>query len=81
MHVLLIDDARLFCAPPPAPLSSEQWPTLPEVLDAIRAIDPTYDIVLIDDAIIATPPRAKSLVTAYCQERSCAAWECYAKSA
>ncbi len=59
-HFLLIDDARLFAAPPPPPHRAEQWPTLPEVFDALREIDPTYYIVVVDDAIIAAPTGARA---------------------
>ena len=31
MHFLLIDDARLFMAPPPLPLHPDHWPTIWEI--------------------------------------------------
>lgn len=80
-HVLMIDDARLFSSPPPAPLRMEQWPALPQVFDAIRALDPRYYIVVIDDAIVAVPPPGRDIVRGYCRDRNTAAWQSYARSA
>ncbi len=67
-HFILIDDARLFLSPPPPPHDSQQWPTLLELLEAIKAIDPTSFVVVYDDVLISVPAAARPLITDYCQQ-------------
>jgi hypothetical protein len=68
-HFLLIDDARLFLAPPPHPFQASHWPSIEQVFAAIHDGPHPYHIVVFEDVIIALPPAAKELVTRYCQER------------
>ncbi len=63
-HVILVDDARAFVAPPPPPFKAQAWPTLIEVIDAARA-RVAYDCVIICDALIFTPPTARDVVGAF----------------
>ena len=51
-HVILIDDARLFCAPPPLPHQIEHWPTLKEIANAIP---PNWSWFCFDDVIAIIP--------------------------
>ena len=53
-HVILIDDARLFTAPPPYPHDPTQWPTYAE-LEAVLA---PRQLVIEDDVIYAEPVRS-----------------------
>jgi len=62
---VLIDDARLFLAPPPPPHDPEQWPTYREIEDAILAARPTHRIVVAHDVIVAVPERAADLAAAF----------------
>jgi hypothetical protein len=66
-HFVFIDDARLFMAPPPEPHRPEQWPTIGQVLDALRAGGREPYIVIISDVIIACPPAAKSVLMQWSQ--------------
>jgi hypothetical protein len=56
---ILIDDARLFLEPPPAPHRWEQWPDLAAVLAALRkCADPA--VIVRDDVIVAVPRNLRS---------------------
>lgn len=59
---VLVDDARLFAAAPPPPHDPAQWPTLVEVVDALRAARPEHHVTLLHDLFVAVPAAAKDLV-------------------
>ncbi len=61
----IIDDARLFTSAPPPPHNVEQWPTILEVFDLIRARHPEHYVTILDDQVIAVPPAGKPAVDAY----------------
>jgi len=55
---ILIDDARLFLAPPPAPNRWEDWPDVAAVIEALDACG-DLAIVVHDDVIVAVPRTLK----------------------
>jgi hypothetical protein len=55
--VILIDDARLFMAPPPPPLIAEHWPSFSEVLARLSKLNPGHELIVIDDVIVFFPPQ------------------------
>jgi hypothetical protein len=63
-HVVFIDDARAFLAPPPPPFKPDRWPGLSEVILALNARHATYTICLLD-AIVATPLSGRSVLTQF----------------
>ena len=63
--VILIDDARLFLAPPPAPHEISQWPNFNEVLDTLRAASGTHQVMVLNDTIIFSPPSAGNALREY----------------
>jgi len=66
---ILIDDARLFMAPPPKHHRLDQWPALDEVFIALtKAIDSPYTVI-VDDVIVSIPDRIRSQFAAYLQEK------------
>lgn len=67
-HFILIDDARLFTAPPPPPHQIQQWPNITAILQALNAATGDRYIVIIGDAIVAVPIAARVLVADYCQQ-------------
>ena len=68
-HHLFIDDARLFCSPPPEPYSTDDWPTISEVILAIvDAFGEDYYVAITEDVIIAVPPAAKEAVVDYARD-------------
>lgn len=66
-HSLLVDDARLFAAPPPRPHRAEKWPDLGAVLDALRAGGRRH-VVMFEDVLIAVPVAARSFLTEWLQD-------------
>lgn len=67
-HYILIDDARLFMAPPPSPHRIEQWPSISEVIDALNSTGPNPYIVIVEDVIIAVPDAARAQLATYLQQ-------------
>jgi hypothetical protein len=53
-HVVLIDDAGLFLAPPPSGHKADHWPSIAEIIDALRTHHSPY-IAILDDVIAAIP--------------------------
>jgi len=76
-HFIFIDDARLFMSPPPRPHRIEQWPSIDEVIEALKSSSHKYYIVIVEDVLVAVPEYAKDLVASYCQEINTKAWEEY----
>jgi predicted O-methyltransferase YrrM len=65
--VVVVDDARYFAAAPPPPHDPDHWPTLVAVIDALRERAPRH-VTVLDDRVIAVPPRAKPVVDEYGRE-------------
>src|SRR5690606_15101007 len=65
--VVLIDDARLFMAPPSAPHEVSQWPTFDQILQQLRAMAPAHEIMIVNDVIALFPTRAKQAMTVFAQ--------------
>lgn len=63
--VIVVDDARLYTSAPPPPHRAEQWPSLMEVSDAIRAEHRNHIVTVLGDQIIGFPPRAKPVIDEY----------------
>jgi hypothetical protein len=61
--VVLLDDARLFSAPPPAPHDPTQWPTLTETVSSLEAGGRRY-VMIIDDIFVAVPISKKDFLVA-----------------
>ena len=68
-HVILIDDARLFLAPPPAPHKREQWPDVWEVEQALRSGRIARRTLIADDVIIAVPQGSAERVLEFWHRR------------
>jgi hypothetical protein len=59
-HFVLIDDARMFMAPPPRPHQIEEWPDIRTVIDALHLRRPHDYIMIYEDVIYRIPAWAKS---------------------
>lgn len=71
-HLLLVDDARLFCAPPPRPHRAEEWPDLRSVVEALAGGGRRY-VALFEDVFVAVPSGERPFLTAWLQDRATAA--------
>jgi hypothetical protein len=68
-NYIFIDDARLFCSPPPRPHSAEDWPTISDVMLKLnKELGDRYYITITEDVIVAVPESAKSIVLKYAQD-------------
>ena len=54
-HILLIDDARFFLHPPPAPHAFEAWPSIGEVCACLNRRHPASYVGVIDDVVVRVP--------------------------
>lgn len=53
-HIVLVDDARLFLAPPPPPHRADQWPSFREVIGVLGGGGRRF-VALFEDVLIAVP--------------------------
>ena len=68
-HVIMVDDARLFCAPPPRPHRAEHWPGLLAVGSALAAAGRRH-VVLTSDVFIAVPVDAQEFLVNWFQDEA-----------
>jgi hypothetical protein len=66
-HVVLVDDARLFCAPPPRPHRADHWPNL-ATLTARLVAGGRRHVVLSGDVFVAVPAAEREFLTAFLQD-------------
>jgi hypothetical protein len=67
---LLIDDAREFASPP-----DDRWPTLVEVVDAVRRDRTGHYVTVVHDLVLAVPERARDIIDAFGREHVWTVWE------
>jgi hypothetical protein len=65
-HVVLVDDARLFCAPPPSPHKADHWPSLSELISALSAGGRRH-VVIYEDVFIAVPVEQRRFLDQWLQ--------------
>jgi hypothetical protein len=58
-HIVLIDDARLFLAPPPLPHEPTHWPDIATICELLSVRNTKRYVVVHDDVIIGVPDVAK----------------------
>jgi glycosyltransferase involved in cell wall biosynthesis len=58
--VVIIDDARLFLATPPAPHEITHWPNLTAIIHALQNLSPTHNLMVINDCIIYYPQKIEA---------------------
>ena len=69
-YIILIDDARLFLAPPPRPHHAADWPPIDKVMDALKARNQKsrYTVVY-DDVIISVPSSLKDAALKFFRDK------------
>jgi hypothetical protein len=68
-HFIVIDDARLFTAPPPPPLRVEQWPDIWRIEKELqKGPFPRY-VIITRDMIVAAPKKHESAVASFWQNK------------
>ena len=65
--VVLIDDARLFLAPPLAPHEISQWPAFNEIVKALQGLSANHELMIVNDVIAFFPAAAKGAMQGYAQ--------------
>lgn len=64
-HVILVDDARYFLAPPPSPNRLEQWPDAGATVAALKDGRENRFVCVIDDVFIRVPATMKAELQAH----------------
>lgn len=62
---IVIDDARLFLAPPPEPHEISDWPLFEEVNNALRMLSTEHEITIVNDTIAFYPKKCRSSIIKY----------------
>ena len=68
--VVIIDDARLFLATPPAPHETKHWPDFDAILGKLRALSSVHRVSVLNDTILFTPPAAADVLHEYARHHS-----------
>lgn len=68
-HVVLVDDARLFCAPPPRPHRAEQWPDLAATLGVLHDGGRRH-VVVTEDVFVAVPSAGRDFLNGWLQDEA-----------
>lgn len=67
--VILIDDARLFLAPPPAPHETSQWPSIDSIITALKQTSLQHELSVVNDVIIFYPKLVRDSVISYAKKQ------------
>ena len=66
--VILIDDARLFLAPPPKPHEVSQWPSLNNIINKLHKLSNHHELIVINDVIVFYPTNVREPIVEYARE-------------
>ncbi len=66
--LIIIDDARLFLAPPPAPHDIAGWPSFDSILLALQSLSCDHSISVLNDNILFIPRCMESILYRYGRE-------------
>lgn len=65
--VVVIDDARLFLAPPLAPYEISQWPSFNQIVTQLLSMSSAHELMVVNDVIAFYPNSAKFVMESYAQ--------------
>ena len=68
--IIIIDDARLFIAPPPSPHEITQWPDFNSIITLFRKLSTVHETVILNDTIIFYPKSIREIIKDYAYENS-----------
>ena len=68
-HVILVDDARLFCIPPPLPHCAAHWPDLATLVGVLRNEGRSH-VFLTEDVFVSVPSEMKGFLTDWFQDEA-----------
>ena len=63
---ILVDDARFFVSPPPAPLNLDHWPDLVTVIERLSKGGQNY-VAVTEDIFVAAPSAHRKVVVEHCR--------------
>jgi hypothetical protein len=69
-YVVLVDDARLFLAPPPSPHKLESWPTIDQVCERVPR---GFEVLVYEDVLYLVPTRLE--MRRYFQHKTTSDWK------
>ena len=76
-YVILIDDARLFLAPPPYPHKIENWPSLTNILQVLPM---NWELIEFEDVIYLFPKKRNQEFKNFIQKITTQRWKQYRKN-
>jgi hypothetical protein len=75
-YIILVDDARLFLAPPPSPHNYKKWPSLNEILETLPK---NWELIVFEDVIYLFPKKIADGFKTFMQELTTDRWKQYGK--
>lgn len=63
--IVIVDDARLFLCPPPAPHKISQWPSFDEIIERLHSLSPVHALMVVNDVIIYYPKKIEQQIKDY----------------
>lgn len=72
-HIILVDDARYFCAPPPRPHRASEWPDLAATIASLSS-QGRWHVALFEDVFIAVPSELREVLAEWLQQAVTRAW-------